>query len=348
MRSVLHHNSTKPIALGITIALSIITIVIAGCEIDPDTFDAHADAFYLSNGNAILFITSDQAPHQRFNIHLVDQPYPFDSKTDDAFINQQRMVKTTRSTNLENFTLHCGATEEHPDLRTTLVFWSEDNWQGQKQKFECGGLGPNDQELTSTITAASSFCIVNNLAHADRRDRCETGPRCDDNMKNGQESGVDCGGLCSLNCLFGSPCTADSDCEDRACNGGFCAAPPPKAAGLLTLRLKLKPNPPSNTFSGGVDWGGSGGYITSDGRGIFNDLETYQLAGTLRSDGKYRVTVVHQVKDLRSGPWFITYVATDFETTFNGGCPVVLEEGKRLAINFEEGKSTCTTQTVFP
>jgi hypothetical protein len=51
-------------------------------------------------------------------------------------------------------------------------------------------------------------------------------PACDDNVKNGTESDVDCGGTCATKCANGKTCNVNTDCQSGNCNGGTCAAPP--------------------------------------------------------------------------------------------------------------------------
>lgn len=45
---------------------------------------------------------------------------------------------------------------------------------------------------------------------------------CDDGVRNGDESDVDCGGPCSRKCLDGRRCSVASDCQNGFCNGGNC------------------------------------------------------------------------------------------------------------------------------
>ncbi len=46
---------------------------------------------------------------------------------------------------------------------------------------------------------------------------------CSDGIKNGIETGTDCGGLCPL-CPLGEGCAGPTDCESFACEGGSCVA----------------------------------------------------------------------------------------------------------------------------
>jgi len=52
----------------------------------------------------------------------------------------------------------------------------------------------------------------------------DAGPSCTDNIKNGMESDVDCGGPCDP-CADGKFCGGGDDCENGICNAGNCAAP---------------------------------------------------------------------------------------------------------------------------
>lgn len=47
---------------------------------------------------------------------------------------------------------------------------------------------------------------------------------CVDGIKNGQETDVDCGGICSTKCGIGKICSINADCSSGNCTAGFCAA----------------------------------------------------------------------------------------------------------------------------
>ncbi|HMG23855.1 MAG TPA: VCBS repeat-containing protein [Kofleriaceae bacterium] len=49
-------------------------------------------------------------------------------------------------------------------------------------------------------------------------------PQCTDQIRNGDETGLDCGGACGR-CNLGEGCRVDADC-DGLCVGGVCTAPP--------------------------------------------------------------------------------------------------------------------------
>lgn len=57
---------------------------------------------------------------------------------------------------------------------------------------------------------------------------CGTGsgdPQCDDGMRNGDESDVDCGGPTCAACADGLGCSGGEDCSSGVCQGESCASP---------------------------------------------------------------------------------------------------------------------------
>jgi len=48
-------------------------------------------------------------------------------------------------------------------------------------------------------------------------------PLCTDQIRNGDETGIDCGGGCGR-CNIGDSCNTDDDCDDSNCTGGTCTA----------------------------------------------------------------------------------------------------------------------------
>lgn len=48
---------------------------------------------------------------------------------------------------------------------------------------------------------------------------CAAVGNCMDNVRNGSETSVDCGGGTCATCALGLPCIADADCASNACDG---------------------------------------------------------------------------------------------------------------------------------
>ncbi|MEK6968358.1 MAG: hypothetical protein AABX51_07045 [Nanoarchaeota archaeon] len=47
---------------------------------------------------------------------------------------------------------------------------------------------------------------------------------CSNGIKDGSETGVDCGGTCANKCGVGAGCSGASDCQSNVCTGGVCIA----------------------------------------------------------------------------------------------------------------------------
>jgi hypothetical protein len=57
--------------------------------------------------------------------------------------------------------------------------------------------------------------------------RCHEPPvnTCQDRVRDGDETDVDCGGSCKLACAGGAHCSVAADCQSRQCDAGVCAPP---------------------------------------------------------------------------------------------------------------------------
>jgi FG-GAP-like repeat len=51
-------------------------------------------------------------------------------------------------------------------------------------------------------------------------------PQCDDQIRNGHETDVDCGGTCPLRCALGRGCDSAADCKSGNCVSGMCVPMP--------------------------------------------------------------------------------------------------------------------------
>ena len=55
------------------------------------------------------------------------------------------------------------------------------------------------------------------------------GPSCTNGLRDEQEVGIDCGGVCRTKCT-GDGCAANEECTSNKCENGTCAAPAGKPA----------------------------------------------------------------------------------------------------------------------
>ena len=63
-------------------------------------------------------------------------------------------------------------------------------------------------------------------------------PTSSDGVRNGQETGLDCGGPDAPTCAGGQPCKVDSDCTSNECTGGKCAGSPTAPPATSTDGIK--------------------------------------------------------------------------------------------------------------
>ena len=69
-------------------------------------------------------------------------------------------------------------------------------------------------------------------------------PLCNDQIKNGDETGIDCGGKCGR-CNIGEGCRVDADCDEGNCMGGICTRVP-----VRQRRPRARPRPTSTAAAG--------------------------------------------------------------------------------------------------
>lgn len=71
-------------------------------------------------------------------------------------------------------------------------------------------------------------------------------PTCGDNITNGEETDVDCGGRICTQCNTGKHCLVDKDCRSKLCNSDDTCAPATCSDGVLN-------GSESDTDCGGLD-----------------------------------------------------------------------------------------------
>ncbi len=80
-----------------------------------------------------------------------------------------------------------------------------------------GGICTDDTKCVSGVCDLSNPDVRGDQTFG----RC-LAPACDDGLKNGDETDVDCGGACAA-CARGKLCAANADCESRLCLEGRCS-----------------------------------------------------------------------------------------------------------------------------
>ncbi|MSP24176.1 MAG: hypothetical protein EXR75_03230 [Myxococcales bacterium] len=102
-------------------------------------------------------------------------------------------------------------------------------------------------------------------------------PACNDGVKNGVETGVDCGGPTCTKCAIGQGCGADADCVNAKCLGAVCTA------GKDCQQLAtIVPKPPTGVYTIDPDGAGVGAAFSA-----YCDMDTdgggWTLLATLKS-----------------------------------------------------------------
>jgi len=87
---------------------------------------------------------------------------------------------------------------------------------GQESDVDCGGpcdLCSNGKICNVNTDCSRSYCNANNVCAA---------PTCNDNVKNQDESDVDCGSSNCNSCSNGKTCNTKNDCSSSYCGFGIC------------------------------------------------------------------------------------------------------------------------------
>ncbi len=88
---------------------------------------------------------------------------------------------------------------------------------GQGGKSEVGGMGGVGGEASTSSSSSSSGMMA----------------ACDDGVRNGAETDVDCGGTCPP-CAVGKVCIIATDCQSSNCAGSVCEDACPTQVGTCT------------------------------------------------------------------------------------------------------------------
>ena len=109
-----------------------------------------------------------------------------------------------------------------PNGICTTPTCSDGAQNGDETDIDCGGsCAPCDLSKTCNIGAD---CATDSCRDVGQGMQCQA-PACDDGVKNGDETDVDCGGPTCEKCDAGSACTQKSDCTTDVCTDGECVEP---------------------------------------------------------------------------------------------------------------------------
>ncbi len=113
--------------------------------------------------------------------------------------------------------------DDSNELRCKAATCDDGVRNGDESDTDCGGscVKPCDigRLCTRAEDCAEKVCRQND---GDDAERCKA-PACDDGVKNGDESAIDCGGSCKP-CELDEPCIEHEDCQSNSC-GGVCLPP---------------------------------------------------------------------------------------------------------------------------
>lgn len=101
----------------------------------------------------------------------------------------------------------------------------EDGRTNQSESdIDCGGFNCAARCGVTAHCRDSSDCQPNTVCNA-KTGACSL-PGCDDGIKNGQESSIDCGGPTCLKCAISKACLGNGDCVTGTCTQGRCVGGP--------------------------------------------------------------------------------------------------------------------------
>lgn len=95
---------------------------------------------------------------------------------------------------------------------------------GSETDTDCGGSTCTRRCPVAARCLAATDCQPGNVCNA-RTGVCSP-PGCDDGLRNGQESSIDCGGPTCLKCAVSKACNTNADCVTNTCTNGRCVGGP--------------------------------------------------------------------------------------------------------------------------
>lgn len=101
---------------------------------------------------------------------------------------------------------------------------------GDETGTDCGGPCPNDCD-DGAVCEQNGDCqsgVCGALGCAEGVARCCQAAACDDEVRNGSESGVDCGTPACGQCSLGDACLLDVQCDTGLCQAAVCVVAPPR------------------------------------------------------------------------------------------------------------------------
>ncbi len=109
----------------------------------------------------------------------------------------------------------------------TTVSCSDGIQNQDETDIDCGG--PCDKcdigkRCRKNSDCTTDYCQNGICANQAINKGCEITPNCTDQIRNGDETDVDCGGSCKQ-CSDGKRCQLDSDCTNNYCYQGICKTP---------------------------------------------------------------------------------------------------------------------------
>jgi hypothetical protein len=175
---------------------------------------------------------------------------------------------------------------------------------------------------TGSIHAAPIHVIVAGLADvsicpSDAGITCAPAPTCTDGIKNGGETGVDCGGPACAPCANGGGCAQNSDCQSGDCQGGACVAPTCTPTQYVTGQGSITSTPTgqAGSFSlyAQIVSGAPTGYVTYDDEGSAEQIQSVDVTSFTVSGSYSQIVGTANVQN-KAGTFAYTV-----DTIDNGG-----------------------------